>query len=221
MDQIRHKIKQFFEAHIPIHYPEGRMIVPAGTEPTGIYFIDQGYVRQYDISARTGLELTIHIFKPGAYFPLVWAVSEKPNQYFFEAMTEVRGWRAAKEDVLQFIRQNPDVLYELTERLLLGLEGLTTRLDYLVFGDASTRVITELVYLAKHFGESSGNKIVIDHRFTHYNIAALTGMARETVSVAMGKLQKQGLIHYREHQIIINDLELLHRTLYEWLWGRK
>jgi len=185
----------------------------ATDSPRGIYFLKSGHIRQYDISRKTGNELTVHIFNPGSFFPLTWGLNSIPNRYFFQAMGKVEMYVVPREDILTFLQDNPDVLLSLTQRLLSGLDGMILRLQNQVFGDSYTRTISELLYLARHFGRKEGKCIVIEQAFTHQNVADLTGAVRETVSVAMKKLQTRDLIRYDGLSIIINDTKRLEAEL--------
>ena len=89
-----------------------------------------------------------------------------------------------------------------------------SRIEHLVFSDAYRRVISVLLYIAKHFGKSKDSRIVIvDHRFTQQDIATLVGVARETASIELVKLEKKGLIKYVDHSMIIENIDLLSAEL--------
>lgn len=98
-------------------YKQGEMLIRADDDPQGIFCLTKGYVRQYIIS-RTGEELTLHILQPISYFPMVWAFNDTPNVYFYEALTPVEIGRAPKNQVLEFIKDKPDLISELMSELL-------------------------------------------------------------------------------------------------------
>lgn len=211
--EAKYKIESFFSRYPSHALSPGETFLHAGDEPKGVYFLKVGHVRQYDISARTGTELTLHIFNPGSFFPLMWALNDTPNRYFYQSVGSAEVVLAPKQEVYNFVEQNPDVLFSLTKRLLYGLDGMILRLQNQVFGDAYTRTISELLYLGKHFGHKEGKTTVLDKRFTHQDIGDLTGAVRETVSVAMEKLIAKNLIRYEGRTIIINDQDQLEAEL--------
>jgi len=191
-------------------YKKGENLIRADDDPQGIFCLTKGYVRQYTIS-KTGTELSLQILKPISYFPLIWAINGAPNIYFYEALTPVEVGRAPKDIVVQFIKDKPAIILELMSKLLGDYEETLTRIEHLVFSDAYRRVISVLLYIAKHFGEENNKGILVSHRFTQQDIATLVGVTRETASIEIGILEKKGLVKYVDHSMQlanIQDLEL-------------
>jgi len=213
MDTNKTKEFELFYKQFSIRtYKKGEMIIRADDDPQGIFCLTKGYVRQYTIS-KTGLELSLHILKPISYFPMIWAINGAPNIYFFEALTEVEVGRAPKNQVVDFIKDKPVILLELMSELLEDYAETLVRIEHLVFSDAYRRVISVLLYIAKHFGEKSGSGIIVNHRFTQQDIATLVGVARETASIEMVKLEKKGLIKYIDHAILFQNIKMLEAEL--------
>ena len=194
------------------NYKKGEMLIRADDDPQGIFCLTKGYVRQYTIS-KTGFELTLHILKPISYFPMVWAVNGTPNVYYFEALTPVEVGRAPRDEVVDFIKDKPTIIFELLSELIQDYAESLTRIENLVFSDAYRRVISVLLYIAKHFGEEHGKSVIINHRFTQQDIATLVGVARETASNEMVKLEKKGLVKYIDHSIILESIKDLNSEL--------
>lgn len=210
MDKAKTKeFETFYKQFTLRDYKKGEMLIRADDDLQGIFCLKKGYVRQYTIS-KTGFELTLHILKPISYFPMVWAINGTPNVYYFEALTPVQVGRAPRDQVVNFIKDKPTVIFELMSELLADYAETLTRMEHLVFSDAYRRVISVLLYIAKHFGVEKGKGIVVEHRFTQQDIATLVGVARETASNEMVKLEKKGFVSYEGHSMIfknINDLE--------------
>lgn len=200
----------FYKQFSTREYKKGENLIRADDNPQGIFCLTKGYVRQYTIS-KTGIELTLQILKPITYFPLIWAINGAPNIYFYEALTAVEVGRAPKEQVVDFIKDKPSIILELMSKLLGDYAETLSRIEHLVFSDAYRRVISVLLYIAKHFGEEKSKGVLVSHRFTQQDIATLVGIARETASIEMGVLEKKGLIKYIDHSMqftSIADLEL-------------
>lgn len=193
-------------------YKKGEILIRADDNPQGIFCLTKGYVRQYTIS-KTGLELTLHILKPISYFPMVWAINGTPNVYYFEALTPVEVGRAPREQVVSFIKDKPTIIFALMSELLEDYAETLTRVEHLVFSDAYRRVISILIYIAKHFGVTSGKGIVVHHRFTQQDIATLVGIARETANTELTKLESKGLIAYVDHSILFKNIKKLNAEL--------
>lgn len=188
------------------------MLIRADDDPQGIFCLQKGYVRQYTIS-KNGVELTLHILQPLSYFPMVWAINGTPNVYYFEALTAVEVGRAPRDEVVSFIKDKPEVIFELMSELLEDYAETLTRVEHLVFSDAYRRVISVFLYIAKHFGNKGHKQVVVHHRFTHEDIATLVGVARGTASTEILNLEKKGLIKYIDHSIAFPDVKKLELEL--------
>lgn len=204
------KLESFFSRFKKYHYKKGEIILRGGDTPYGVYFINKGYVKDYSIS-KDGEELILIIFKPGDFFPIIWAVNNTARTYYAEAMTSVEVWRAPREKFLEFITANPDVLLELTSKILIRFGGVLQRMEYLAFGNAYEKVASIVLICAERFGKKEGKNIVIQVPLTHKDIAELLGVTRETASIEMKKLEKKEIISYRSKFIRVKNLNRLRK----------
>jgi len=206
------EFEEFYKHFATRNYKKGEMLIRADDNPQGIFYLKKGYVRQYTIS-KTGFELTLHILQPISYFPMVWAVNGTPNVYYFEALSPVEVGRAPRDEVVNFIKDKPTIIFELLSELIQDYAESLTRIENLVFSDAYRRVISVLLYITNHFGKKHGKGIIVDHRFTQQDIATLTGVARETASHEMVRLEKKGLVKYIDHAMLFENINKLNAEL--------
>jgi CRP/FNR family transcriptional regulator len=212
MSDVKKKLEDFFSQY-PLHTSEkGKIIIHPEQQPSGAYFVLEGNVREYAISTE-GIELTIHIFNPSSYFPMTYVVNTIPNRHYYESLNSAKLYLAPKEAVLTFLHSNQDVLFELTSRLLSGLDGLSLRIESLIFTDASKRLVSILLLLSRHFGEEQPDGVMIKELFTHRNVATLAGISRETASRTLEKLEQKGVITYKNQHIFIPSLKILQEEL--------
>lgn len=204
------KLKAFFAQFSSISYRRHEIIYHAEDIPSGIFYVKRGCIKIYAIS-KEGEELDLILFKSGNVFPLMWAINNISNNYHAEAMTDVEVWRAPKEKFLQFLKENPDILMELTRRILARFGGLLERLEYQAFGDAYEKVASILLILSERFGKIVDNSIVIKVPLTHKDVANLVGITRETATLEMGKLTKNGIISHIGKNIVIKDIKKLRK----------
>lgn len=208
---VSNKLEKFFSHFKSIHYRKHEIVIRADDTPQGVYYVKEGFVRLYVIF-EDGRELTLNIFKPGSYFSMIWAIADIPNAYYFQTMTETLLQRVSKSMVIDFIKKNPDVLFEFTKRILIGLDGLLANIGHLLSGSAYDRVIAAILLSARRFGEKRGkDKILIKLSLTHQDIANLAGITRETASIAMNKLKRKKILSYDHHLLIINNIRALEK----------
>ena len=169
-----------------------------------IFFLTNGAVKMFSTS-REKDEITINIYKAYSLFPMP-LIFDLENKYTFGSLTEAEGYFAPKKDFKMFLDTNPDVLFDLVKRIYQGFDGFFTQLEALLLGDAYLRVIAALTIYARRFGKTDQNKIIFDWSMTHRQIASQTGLARESVTREIKKLQGKGIIGYSGKQIFIYDL---------------
>lgn len=208
---ISKKLEDFFTQYKKHSYKKGEIIVRADDEPSGVFYLVSGNVRKYAISQK-GDELVVNIFKPISFFPMSWAINDTPNDYFYDALTSVEIYRAPKEKVIEFIKLNPDVLFDLMSRVYIGTDGMTKRMTYLMAGNAYARLITELVIHAQRFGEKDNNGSII-LRVSEKELASQIGMSRETISREMKTLKERKLVTFNKNVLSISHLNKLENEL--------
>jgi CRP/FNR family transcriptional regulator, cyclic AMP receptor protein len=191
------------------NFKKNQLIFGPGTEPSGIFYIKSGYVRLYTIS-ESGKEITFNIFKPGAYFSMIWALSNTPNIYFYESLTDVLLLKAPKDEIVKYVEKNPGLLYDLTKRTLNGLDGMTKLMEALLTGNAYQQIASVLLVLARRFGRNGKDgEIIIDLPLTHRIIGTLAALSRESTSLELEKLTKAKIISQKDHLVIVRDLKKL------------
>lgn len=198
-------------------YSRGDIITFADQDPDGIYLLLDGTVEQYDVTPE-GNKITVNIFKPTAFFPMSWAINKTPNTYYFAALTTVKLKKTSPSRVTAFLQENPDVTYNLLSRVFKGTDALLRRLALAASGAASHRIIYELIIEAKRFGGGlgSGSGVVANNvatkvgrtrvlvRMRHNSLAARTGLARETVSRELHKLEDANYIALVREGIVVD-----------------
>lgn len=202
---MQEKIDSFFTQFRSQTYKKGEILIRAGEPPAGIYYLKKGIVRMYAIS-RKGEEFTVNTFKSATFFPMSWAINGTENNYYFEAAEECSAFRAPREKVVEFVRENPDVMYDLLSRLYKGMDGVLTRMGYLMAGSAYTRLIIEILIQAKRFGTKDNDKVKV--KASEKDLAALTGMSRETISREMRRLKDAGLVTFGSDGIVMRQDQL-------------
>ena len=208
---IREKIETFFAAYPAQKVSKNEVIIQAGSDPAGVFYLVEGAVRQYDITDR-GDEVVVNVFKTPAFFPMSWAINRTPNDYFFETTESTTVRRAPADDVVKFLQANPDVTFDLLSRVYKGTDGLLRRLAHLMGGSAHSRLVFEIITECKRFGRiMEEDKYLLPLK--EGEIGERAGMSRETVSRGMRELKEAGFIEVTPNGLIITSLSKLETHL--------
>ncbi|MBI5613611.1 cyclic nucleotide-binding domain-containing protein, partial [Candidatus Gottesmanbacteria bacterium] len=120
------KIADFFFSGAKRSFQKGSIILRPGESISSIFFIQSGYVRIVH-HTKKGDAVTLHLFRPGCFFPLINLFNGKPSQYTIEALSPVTVYEKSSMHVREYLHLHPDVLFDVTARLLSGIEGLLLR----------------------------------------------------------------------------------------------
>ncbi len=203
---IPQKIAAFFEKYEGHSYEKGQVLLQSSDNPTGIMYIVSGKVKQYDVTDR-GDEVILNVFKTPAFFPIAYAINRTPNEYFYEADSAIEIRLAPTDEVVAFLKDNPEVMYDLLGRVYRGTDGLLRRMSQLMSGTAYSRVIHELIIECRRFGQRAGEGYHVD--LNESDIAERAGLSRESVNRAMRQLKLDGLISIKAGMIEITDFQRL------------
>lgn len=193
----------FAQFHSKKTYKKGEIIIPPGNNPNDVFYIKKGFVALYSTTIN-GQQITFNIYKPKTFFPLILAIGDSPNVFYYEAITTVDTLKAPKQKLIEYLKKQPEKLYELSKRVLIGLDGISQLMQVLLFEDARSKVATIFKMLAKRFGEKQKNNIILSIPLTHKQIASLAGLTRETTSLEIKKLENEGFISQKKHLFTIN-----------------
>lgn len=90
-----------------------------------------------------------------------------------------------------------------------------SRMEYFMCNSAYLKVAAALLACAKTLGKvESDNSVVIPFPLTHRDIATMIGATRETTSLEMKKLEKQGFISKSRRCIRIVNYDVLQKSLF-------
>jgi CRP-like cAMP-binding protein len=201
---IADKIETFFSQYSLKKYPKGQILILNGSPTNHVFHLETGIVKQYDISYR-GDEVILNIFKPPAFFPMSLAINGGESLYTYEAKTALELRQAPIDEVIKFLKGNPDVLFDLLGRVYNGVDGLLARVTHLMSSSARERLLFELLIEARRFGEKMPNGSY-NLKISEKELGARAGLSRETISREMSKLHKDHIVKVDKHQINIPDL---------------
>lgn len=197
-------VEDFFGQYRLRRYQKGQVLLLSGDDAHYVFYLVKGRVKQYDVSYR-GDEVVVNIFKPHAFFPMSLAINKKPNQYIYEAETDIELHQAPAEEVVALLKNNPEVTFDLLSRVYSGMDGVLERMVHLMKSTARERLMFEILMDCKRFGEQQSNGL-FSSSITETELATRAGLSRETVSREMQGLVKNGLVSLKGGKLTILDL---------------
>ena len=111
-----------------------------------------------------------------------------------------------KQALEEVIRKYPSIVLGVTKLIGARRQRVEKRLRNLLFRSNRERVIHLLLELCEKYGVNSENGIALNIRLSHQEMACIIGSTRETVTVVLGQLQKEGLLKIARRRVIIKNL---------------
>ncbi len=202
-----------------IHYKKNGIIIRPEDPPTGVYLVKKGYIRIYSITQDGTIKIHI-LYKPGDVFPLTWALINEQKKLYYEAMNDTVLYRMKKDKFLDVIRFTHNFTLILLKMITVDFSVFSDRVDDLEISKTYPRIVSCLLFLAKHYGQSlqpkegcTADSCLIEAPVTQQDVANFSSMTRETASREISVLEKKKIISYKDHLIVINSLKKLNNEM--------
>jgi len=194
-------------------YRKGEFIIRPGETPSGIFFIESGLVKAYDIT-KYGEENMLIIRRPEEVFPLIWAITGQERSVIYESMVPTTVRLIKREQFQSFIDDNPQALGLLLEMAIEMYRVHSERILSLGYRNVRERLIAFLVSTASRFGTtSSKGHILLDVPLRHQDIGSSINASRETVGREIQALERKGLLSSEDGYITLCDIDKLQKLL--------
>ncbi|NDC21807.1 Crp/Fnr family transcriptional regulator [bacterium] len=193
-------------------YRKGDQIIRPGDIPRGVYYIEKGLVKAYDIT-RYNEENLLIIRKGEEVFPLIWAMTGQERHVIYETLEETIVYRLDRKVFLKFIESSPEAMAPLLDMTIEMYRLHSERIINLEYRTARERIVSFLLTMSQRFGKKTAEGLLINVPLRHQDIASSVNATRETASREMAALARKGLIVNKQYQTIIKDAESLKKIL--------
>jgi CRP/FNR family transcriptional regulator, cyclic AMP receptor protein len=195
-----------------VRFLRGEVLLAAGAEPQRMVFLLEGCVKLSHYTPE-GLEVLLEM--RGAGEPVV-ECAVLHNQASELTATAVSPGRALSMGLSGF-RRLLDTHPGLQRALLLSLARYKQAADRarvrLATQDLTTRLAELLLDLAERFGERTAGGVRIRVGLSQEDLGAWVGATREATARSLRGMRDEGIIALRRKQVVVSDLEGLHRLL--------
>jgi CRP/FNR family transcriptional regulator, cyclic AMP receptor protein len=166
-----------------------------------MYIVLSGKVKVVQITD-DGKEILLAIHQAGEFFG---------EMSFIDGKTSPATILAAEDSVINIISRDEfyssiithkQVLYNLLLILCSRLRESWEKIQLLNLKNASERLKILFYMLSNKYGKTTSAGITLNIKLTHQEIAEMTGMARETVTRVLDKLNKEGEIDILDNKLI-------------------
>lgn len=191
-------------------YSPGEFLHQAGEPMEAVAFVSQGRVKVYRMS-RDGKQQTIALLGPGDAFGEIGIVDRRIQDLYVEAIDDVVVCRTTREGFLRLCSRDPALAIRLAEAMGEKLQEARERIADFAFRDIRGRVahliLTFLERERRLAGSDDLDRIVAG--LTHRELADMIGTRRESVTLALSVLEREGLVRVEGREIVVDDVDAL------------
>jgi CRP/FNR family cyclic AMP-dependent transcriptional regulator len=180
------------------------VIVREGDTPAALFFILRGSVTVV-MEDFDGRELIISYLGPGEFFGEMGLFNPAAKRSaFVRARMDCEIAQISYDRFKQLIREEPELLLQLTAQLAERLRATSEKLGHLAFLDVTGRVARALLQLA-HDSQAMTHPDGMLVRITREELGRLVNCSREMTGKVLRSLEGQGLIQVDGKSIVVID----------------
>lgn len=185
------------------HFKKNQVIYYDGDRGNGLYLVINGKVKTIKL-AQDGRELMTGMYTNDDYLGVHALLSNEPFSDTATALEDTVLCLIPKEQLDELLNQYPDVAREFIKLLSNDIREKEDQLLQLAYHSVRKRMADAIVRLSRQQSGSAD-----DIKISREDLAAMAGMATETVSRTLSDFKDEGLIEKKGSIINILNLERL------------
>ncbi|NIV14337.1 MAG: helix-turn-helix domain-containing protein [Aliifodinibius sp.] len=196
----RRVVKKQFDPRQYVYFP--------GEGHNHIYFIASGNV-EMGILDKNGRELIVDVLGRGEIFGA--SIGAGISTGYARTLSDTVLFTMDKVEFDEILQKYPRVAYKLLKLLTFKMNLMQQKIESLVFRGVRSRICYQLLRLYKKSGNDKTGYIGI--QLTHQDLANMVGSSRETTSLHLSQLRRDGIIAYNRRQFRIVSVPQLRRQM--------
>ncbi len=189
---------------------KGTLIIDPTMENRNLYLLKSGRVRLFKMS-EDGKQLTLGLLGKGNIFGETESLSTGLGSAYVEAMDDSLVCILGKADFEAILVKWPQVALKMVAILTQRVRDAEELLETIAFRDVRYRVVYLLAKLAQQFGSTKDGPASgythVDLALSHYDLANMIGATRESVSMVLSQLSKEGVVLTGRREIAVDLLQ--------------
>ncbi len=201
-----------FKRGTKLTYQKGEYILRPGEAPSGVFFIEKGLVKAFNIS-KYGEENLLIIRQKSEIFPLIWAITGQERSIIYQTLCPTTVWRISRDDYMTYIGSHADALKPLVDMSIEMYRRHSERILNLQYRTVRERLISFLLTMSTRFGDKRDESLLINVPLRQQDVASSINASRETASRELAYLERKGLVKLEPPYIILPDVKKLRTYL--------
>ncbi|MBF0537328.1 MAG: Crp/Fnr family transcriptional regulator [Nitrospirae bacterium] len=192
------------------NFKKGEMVIYPEDTNEIFYSLIRGKVKMVR-SDENGKEIIFAIHQSGDSFGEISVIDGKECPASAMAMEPSRVALIERDNFHTIISSQKNVLDNLLQFFCVRLRDMWNTCEMLSFDNSARRIMMFFLVNVDKYGTTTDTGITINMKFTHQDIADITGITRETVSRVIGEWRKNGDISILSNKSIHFNINFLHK----------
>ncbi len=205
-------LEDLFHRGTKLTYKKGEFVIRPGESPPGVFYIDEGIVRAYDIT-KYGEENLLVIRKSGEFLGLTLTITGDDKKIIYQTLTPATLWLIKGEAFTEHLTKHPEAALPLVDNLIEMYRVHSERILSLEYRSVRERLISFLLTTARRFGEETKEGVVIKVPLRHQDVASSINSSRETTTREIAYLERNKLITNHQLYFTLTDVDKLQSYL--------
>jgi CRP/FNR family transcriptional regulator, cyclic AMP receptor protein len=203
-------VRQVISHAVIRNHPANQMILLENDWGGSVYFVLGGWLKIRTYNA-DGKEITLNIVGKGEIVGEMAALDQAPRSTDVLSLTAVSIANIPADDFVRLIESEPLAGMRLAQLMGRRLRQVNRRLR-LRESNSASRVADTLLFLIEGQGKVNGKGVEIPN-LPHRELSSMSGLARETVTRVLTKMEAAGLIDRNGDVLVIPDVSLLEASI--------
>src|SRR5262245_37746410 len=206
-------LSELFNGAAERHLREGEALFRAGDAGDGCYQIKTGLAKVV-IASLHGEECTISLLRPNAVVGELSMIDGRTRSASVVAISECSLLFVSRAKFQEQIERHPELPKYLLRTLARRLRDADDAIAASTFLSVKGRLARALLNLVDYVGKDiGGGGILLNHKISQGDLAAMAGVARENVSRTMSEWHKLGIVTHSAHYYCIKAPKALAREM--------
>ena len=192
------------EKMVAKHYENGKYIFLEDSEGEQCFFVGEGSVKVTRLS-KDGKEVILAMLNAGDFFGEMSLLDGESRSANVIALEKTEVLTLNRDDFLVVLHDYPQISIQLLKEMAGRLRKSDRQIASLSLSDAEKRIALCIIRFADEQGIIKNGKVSIPKAPIQQDIANMAGTSRETVSRALGILEKELCIERNGRELIILD----------------
>ena len=186
------------------HFENGNYIFLEDSQGEQCFFVLEGSVKVTRLS-KDGREVILAMLNEGDFFGEMSLLDGESRSANVIALEKTKVLTLDRNDFITVVNDYPQIAVQLLKELARRLRKSDRQIASLSLSDAEKRIALCIIRFADEQGVIQNGKVSIPKTPIQQDIANMAGTSRETVSRALGLLEKEDLIERDGRELIILD----------------